>query len=38
MSLNHPNIIELYDFKLTQDFIFIIMEYMEGGELFTLIQ
>ena len=34
----HPNIIKLYDIFENQDCIFIIMEYCEGGDLFSYIE
>ena len=36
-SLHHPNIISLLDVYMTQDKIYIIMELMEGGELFDYV-
>jgi len=36
-SLHHPNIVSLYDVYITDDKIFIIMELMEGGELFDYV-
>jgi len=36
-SLNHPNIIALYDVYTTVDKIYIVMELMEGGELFDYV-
>jgi len=36
-SLNHPNIISLYDVYTTGDKIYIIMELMAGGELFDYV-
>lgn len=36
-SLHHPNIIELYDVFISPDKIYIIMELMEGGELFDYV-
>lgn len=36
-SLHHPNIITLYDVYVTEDKIYIIMELMEGGELFDYV-
>jgi len=36
-SLRHPGIIELYDVYLTDKKIYIIMELMEGGELFDYV-
>ncbi len=32
-SLNHPNIITIYDIGIAEDFMFISMEYVEGGDL-----
>uniref|UniRef100_A0A6U6IAM5 non-specific serine/threonine protein kinase n=2 Tax=Odontella aurita TaxID=265563 RepID=A0A6U6IAM5_9STRA len=36
-SLHHPNIITLYDVYITDEKIFIVMELMEGGELFDYV-
>lgn len=36
-SLQHPNIIQLYDVYVTDEKIFIVMELMEGGELFDYV-
>ena len=36
-SLHHPNIITLYDVYITNDKIYIVMELMEGGELFDYV-
>ena len=36
-SLQHPNIIQLYDVFITEDKIYIIMELMSGGELFDYV-
>lgn len=36
-SLQHPNIIQLYDVYITEDKIYIIMELMNGGELFDYV-
>lgn len=36
-QLQHPNIIRLYDVYLTEDKIYIVMELMEGGELFDYV-
>ena len=36
-SLDHPNIIRLYDVYITDEKIFIVMELMEGGELFDYV-
>mmetsp|Transcript_67449 Transcript_67449/g.99990 ORF Transcript_67449/g.99990 Transcript_67449/m.99990 type:complete len:386 (+) Transcript_67449:601-1758(+) len=36
-SLHHPNIIRLFDVYITEDKIYIIMELMEGGELFDYV-
>ncbi len=32
-SLNHPHIITIYDIGIAEDFMFISMEYIEGGDL-----
>lgn len=32
-SLNHPNIITIYDIGIAEDFMYISMEYIEGGDL-----
>ncbi len=34
-SLNHPHIITIYDIGIAEDFMFISMEYIEGGDLRT---
>jgi serine/threonine protein kinase len=34
----HPNIIKLIDVYESLDFIFIILEYMEGGDLFDFLE
>mmetsp|Transcript_15077 Transcript_15077/g.21516 ORF Transcript_15077/g.21516 Transcript_15077/m.21516 type:complete len:524 (-) Transcript_15077:323-1894(-) len=36
-SLKHPNIIKLYDVYATDDKIYIVMELMQGGELFDYV-
>eukprot|EP00571_Detonula_confervacea_P011372 CAMPEP_0172302948 /NCGR_PEP_ID=MMETSP1058-20130122/4584_1 /TAXON_ID=83371 /ORGANISM="Detonula confervacea, Strain CCMP 353" /LENGTH=457 /DNA_ID=CAMNT_0013013619 /DNA_START=165 /DNA_END=1541 /DNA_ORIENTATION=- len=36
-SLQHPNIIQLFDVYITEDKIYIIMELMSGGELFDYV-
>lgn len=36
-SLHHPNIIKLYDVYITNDKIYIVMELMQGGELFDYV-
>lgn len=33
-QLHYPHLVEMYDIKETKKFLFIVMEYMEGGELF----
>lgn len=37
-NLSHPNIVTVYDFGLSQDQIFIVMEYVPGIDLKTLIE
>lgn len=37
MQLDHPNIVKLYEYFLTTKAIFIIMEFLPGGELFDKI-
>ena len=32
-NLNHPNIVKLIDFKYNKDYYFIVMEFINGGEL-----
>lgn len=34
MSLNHPNIVQALDFFEEEDFFYVVLEYLEGGELF----
>ena len=34
-TLNHPNIITIYDIGIADDYLFISMEYIEGGDLKT---
>ncbi|KAL7526644.1 hypothetical protein ACHAXR_001578, partial [Thalassiosira sp. AJA248-18] len=36
-SLQHPNIIQLYDVYITEEKIYIVMELMSGGELFDYV-
>ena len=36
-NLHHPNIIQLLDVYITDEKIFIVMELMEGGELFDYV-
>lgn len=38
MFLNHPNIVQLYGFFDDNTHFYIVMEYMDGGSLFTLIK
>ncbi|KAG2178823.1 hypothetical protein INT43_001669, partial [Umbelopsis isabellina] len=38
MRLHHKNVVEVYDVKTDDDFIYIIMEYLSGGELFDKIK
>ena len=37
-TLKHKNILEIYNSYSTNDFLFIIMEYAKGGELFSVIK
>ena len=37
-SIIHPNIISIYDYFQTNDFMFLVLEYCEGGSLFDLIK
>ena len=37
-SLNHPNIVRLEEIKITQDYYFLVMEYINGGTLFNCLQ
>lgn len=34
MSLNHPNIVKAFDFFEERDFFYVVLEHLEGGELF----
>ena len=34
MSLNHPNIVQALDFFEEDDFFYVVLEYLDGGELF----
>ena len=36
-KLNHPNIVQLVDFFVEQDKYYLVLEYLEGGELFDRI-
>lgn len=36
-SVRHPNVIQLYEIIETENQLYLIMEYSEGGELFDLI-
>mgnify|MGYP001808098230 FL=1 len=36
-SCDHPNIIKLYEIYESGDYIYLVMELLEGGELFDLI-
>lgn len=38
MFLDHPNIVKLYGFFDDSSHFYIVMEYMEGGNLFNLIK
>lgn len=37
-KLDHPNIVKIFEFFEDQDFIYIIMEFLEGGELFNMLK
>lgn len=37
-ELSHPNIISLYDVYEEEDSVHLVMEYVEGGELFSRIE
>ncbi|KAI7904445.1 kinase-like domain-containing protein [Cokeromyces recurvatus] len=37
-DLNHPNIVQVYDVMIENDYIYIVMDYIEGGELFDHIR
>lgn len=37
-SVNHPNIITIYDIGIAEDFLFISMEYLDGGSLLERMQ
>jgi calcium/calmodulin-dependent protein kinase I len=34
MSLNHPNIVQALDFFEEEDYFYVVLEYLDGGELF----
>ena len=34
LTMDHPNIVKLYDVYETEDFLYLVTEYCEGGELF----
>ena len=36
-AIKHPHLVQLYDMIETEGYIFLIMEYLEGGELYNLI-
>ena len=36
-SIHHPNIVKMLNFYNTENFYFIILEFMQGGELFERI-
>lgn len=37
-SIDHPNIVKIYEFFEDDAHIYIVMEYLEGGELFNKIK
>lgn len=37
-DLNHDNIVKIYNVKSDDEYIYIVMEYIEGGELFEKIK
>ncbi len=37
MQLDHPNIVKIYEYFVTPKAIFMILEYLSGGELFDKI-
>lgn len=37
-SIDHPNIVKIYEFFEDESHIYIVMEYLEGGELFNKIK
>jgi serine/threonine protein kinase len=38
MQLDHPNIARVYEYFISQKGLFIVMEYLQGGELFSMIK
>ena len=38
MKLDHPNIAKIYEYFISKKGLFILMEYLEGGELFSKIK
>ena len=36
-KLNHPNIVKLYDIKADKEYIYLVMEYCNGGSLYDLL-
>jgi serine/threonine protein kinase len=38
MKLDHPNIAKIFEYFISKKGIFIVMEYLEGGELFSKIK
>lgn len=36
-TLDHPNIVKIFEHFKNKNFIFIVMEHLEGGELFEMI-
>lgn len=37
MTLDHPNIVKLYEYFVSNKAIFMVLEYLQGGELFDKI-
>lgn len=38
ISMDHNNIVNIYEYYLYRDQVFMVMEYLEGGELLNVIQ
>jgi calcium-dependent protein kinase len=37
MTLDHPNIVKIYEYFINNKGIFMVLEYLDGGELFDKI-